>query len=482
MTIQVEWSATNPAGGTALGTARRFGNIGLFKPRTYDEQRATSQKPPKPVREASPKEPSDRKRASSFLLSLSRSSLTSNHENNRTRASSANRDSRSSLSGSPVWRSGSFSSSQSSLRRRHSENDRTKSSPYNSNIRFVGTTSSRDSVASQRPSDIALEKSRHNPPSVVDDKESALKRRIKEVEEAYGRLKRSNPQLNEVGTQKPGEKVSGSDASVAKQNYVTSSNGPAKPRGNLKQSILDRLTPRSRTPERATSNTDTSTSSYPFGSAALSPPIQALYDDSHSHPDTNRTHHGDILPRPPASTPPARKEQEIAYHYHHPRRLRHSQDVIEKSLSKAQLRNATIKDLNNAREGRIRRANSEGYDFEARSQMPGLTGDQRPRARSFHVSRSHVDRSHVLPSNPEILKLLSMDTDSRRRALQYTVKRQHPPRGLVGLQNLGNTCFMNSILQCAFSTELLVGYFLSGDYKSDINPRSPMKGQLATGK
>ncbi|KAI8607157.1 hypothetical protein BC830DRAFT_1073229 [Chytriomyces sp. MP71] len=38
---------------------------------------------------------------------------------------------------------------------------------------------------------------------------------------------------------------------------------------------------------------------------------------------------------------------------------------------------------------------------------------------------------------------------------------------------------MNSVLQCIFATELLMGYFLSGDYISDLNNKSPMKGQLA---
>lgn len=67
-----------------------------------------------------------------------------------------------------------------------------------------------------------------------------------------------------------------------------------------------------------------------------------------------------------------------------------------------------------------------------------------------------------------------------RRAMSVTsVNRTE--KGVTGLNNLGNTCFMNAALQCVSNTKPLTLYFMKKMYMHEINRTNPlgMKGHIA---
>ncbi|CAB1352295.1 unnamed protein product [Coregonus sp. 'balchen'] len=85
---------------------------------------------------------------------------------------------------------------------------------------------------------------------------------------------------------------------------------------------------------------------------------------------------------------------------------------------------------------------------------------------------------------PPVTTFLFLKTDQRRKSppmsrsmlvstfvglLINQAKNSKSPQGLVGLRNLGNTCFMNSILQCLSNTPDLRDYCLRNTHRTDLN-------------
>lgn len=67
-----------------------------------------------------------------------------------------------------------------------------------------------------------------------------------------------------------------------------------------------------------------------------------------------------------------------------------------------------------------------------------------------------------------------------RRAMSVSAQ-QKSEKGVTGLNNLGNTCFMNAALQCVSNTKPLTLYFMKKMYMHEINRTNPlgMKGHIA---
>lgn len=57
-------------------------------------------------------------------------------------------------------------------------------------------------------------------------------------------------------------------------------------------------------------------------------------------------------------------------------------------------------------------------------------------------------------------------------------KTKYLKNGLCGLINMGNKCYLLSILQCLIYTLKLTDYFISGEYKNDINKKNKNENNI----
>lgn len=125
--------------------------------------------------------------------------------------------------------------------------------------------------------------------------------------------------------------------------------------------------------------------------------------------------------------------------------------------------------------GRTRRAGVEDV-VELKG---GLTPT--PKRRQYSAAETEVEINDNVVNNSN-----NVYSTSRPLMTQVSTSKQLPvwdvTPGLKGIHNHGNTCFMNTILQCLSSTDLFADYFVQKKYKDVFNGKGFTKRLVGSAK
>ncbi|KAK2912857.1 ubiquitin carboxyl-terminal hydrolase 2a isoform X1 [Channa argus] len=148
-----------------------------------------------------------------------------------------------------------------------------------------------------------------------------------------------------------------------------------------------------------------------------------------------------------------------------------SRDLASLGLNNTSSSSSSITSSSTSALRNYRSRNSDVADSYGTSSRPGYSGLSRSSTQealsrsstqeAFSSSSRGFSSSTWDPSSNRVSDSPSRDSTNSKSA-----------QGLVGLKNLGNTCFMNSILQCLSNTQSLRDYCLHNSHRRDLNNNS----------
>ncbi|XP_059089998.1 ubiquitin carboxyl-terminal hydrolase 8-like [Tigriopus californicus] len=134
----------------------------------------------------------------------------------------------------------------------------------------------------------------------------------------------------------------------------------------------------------------------------------------------------------------------------------------QRSMPKSDTYKMPLKDDSESSFGSLNRSHSS-------PNIAQLLADEEEEGRSFDFPRPKIDR----------LAKPGMSSSFGGARNFQPVWKSNQEKGLTGLKNLGNTCYMNSVLQCMSNFPILAQFFMESNFQKQINKKSRTRGEFA---
>lgn len=128
---------------------------------------------------------------------------------------------------------------------------------------------------------------------------------------------------------------------------------------------------------------------------------------------------------------------------------------------------------------KISHGDDDGDTYMISPDSPGATGLNRSHSSPNIAKVSSDEEEPCAPTFDRSTKPSKMAPSSELHQRDFQPVWGDVGRGLTGLKNLGNTCYMNSIIQCLNNTAILVTYFCNGQYLEHLNRSHGTRGAIA---
>lgn len=102
--------------------------------------------------------------------------------------------------------------------------------------------------------------------------------------------------------------------------------------------------------------------------------------------------------------------------------------------------------------------------------------DKKAKSKRFYVMQTQ-NYDELDPSKLKFYSNRIYDIEKLKSLLKIHLTKQS---GIYGIKNLGNTCYINTIIISLINCLDLVYYVFNKDYEKDLNPKSPFVGNIAT--